>query len=658
MADIDIDVNPQQSPINISPNPQQNIIPVEVGEGSAPTYWGQILGDIDNQTDLKNALATKQDKLVSGTNIKTVNNTSLLGSGNITIDSLPSQSGQSGKFLTTDGTDASWATVDALPSQSGQSGKFLTTDGTDASWATLPVAPPILLSHFWSEHIINEMSYSRADTFGWHPGSTYTSAYNHLVDDYTNATAHSKYMGSNVVPVGSVINTNGILSNISSANYAQTNMKFNFSTADTWSIITKHKFTSVSSQNDGMMGILGGAYNINYYINSSNKVTVELSSNGSSYNIGTLSMINAVTIGEDFYLKSEFTGTAYNLYYGTDLSNMTLQATISSSTKVGSRENYFAFGVDESGNHTAWTGTIDLNGCSITMDNSVVWQGVNNLTYYVAPDGHKICLPDQEATVQNIYNATGNARYFILDTTNTRFKLPRWKHNKYQAKAPVVGNGTTLGLTNGNINGGLYGTTVNFTTAEPRAYNTPIGTDLGAISGWATTALGVTTDATKSGIEATLEEDDMYLYFYVGNFSQSATEQTAGLNAELFNGKVDLNLNNINPSNTAKSYFANLAMPSDVYDDLTLGVSGTTYTAPADGWYYLNKVAGTNGTWVNLINTNTNVISGRVATSSADTYFETVAAKKGDVIRIDYNATGTTNYFRFIYAVGSEWEAQ
>lgn len=52
-----------------------------------------------------------QEQLVSGTNIKTVNNTSLLGAGDITIDSLPSQTGQSGKFLTTDGTDASWATL-------------------------------------------------------------------------------------------------------------------------------------------------------------------------------------------------------------------------------------------------------------------------------------------------------------------------------------------------------------------------------------------------------------------------------------------------------------------------------------------------------------------------------------------------------------------
>ena len=52
---------------------------------------------------------------------------------------LPSQTGNAGKFLTTDGTDASWATVDTLPSQTGQSGKFLTTDGTNASWSDKPL---------------------------------------------------------------------------------------------------------------------------------------------------------------------------------------------------------------------------------------------------------------------------------------------------------------------------------------------------------------------------------------------------------------------------------------------------------------------------------------------------------------------------------------
>lgn len=56
---------------------------------------------------------------------------------------IPDQTGQSGKFLTTNGTTTSWDNIPIeLPSQSGNTGKFLTTDGTDASWAAVPEALP------------------------------------------------------------------------------------------------------------------------------------------------------------------------------------------------------------------------------------------------------------------------------------------------------------------------------------------------------------------------------------------------------------------------------------------------------------------------------------------------------------------------------------
>lgn len=82
--------------------------------------------------------------------------------------SLPSQTGNSGKYLTTDGSTASWATISAdiesvtagtgltgggtsgavtlnldttsvyvVPSQTGNSGKYLTTNGSVSSWATV-----------------------------------------------------------------------------------------------------------------------------------------------------------------------------------------------------------------------------------------------------------------------------------------------------------------------------------------------------------------------------------------------------------------------------------------------------------------------------------------------------------------------------------------
>lgn len=47
--------------------------------------WGNATGNIFNQTDLKDSLALKQKVLVSGTNIKTINGSSLVGSGNLTL---------------------------------------------------------------------------------------------------------------------------------------------------------------------------------------------------------------------------------------------------------------------------------------------------------------------------------------------------------------------------------------------------------------------------------------------------------------------------------------------------------------------------------------------------------------------------------------------
>lgn len=52
---------------------------------------------------------------------------------------LPSQTGNSGKYLTTNGSALSWASVDALPSQTGNSGKYLTTNGSAASWNSINV---------------------------------------------------------------------------------------------------------------------------------------------------------------------------------------------------------------------------------------------------------------------------------------------------------------------------------------------------------------------------------------------------------------------------------------------------------------------------------------------------------------------------------------
>jgi hypothetical protein len=53
--------------------------------GGGGGVWGTISGTMSDQTDLQAGFDAKQNILVSGTNIKTVNSTSLLGSGNVSV---------------------------------------------------------------------------------------------------------------------------------------------------------------------------------------------------------------------------------------------------------------------------------------------------------------------------------------------------------------------------------------------------------------------------------------------------------------------------------------------------------------------------------------------------------------------------------------------
>jgi hypothetical protein len=78
-------------------------------------------------------------KLTVGTNgyVLKANSATATGLEWGAYDPLPSQTGNTGEFLTTDGSTTSWAAVSQVPSQTGNAGLYLTTDGSTASWATV-----------------------------------------------------------------------------------------------------------------------------------------------------------------------------------------------------------------------------------------------------------------------------------------------------------------------------------------------------------------------------------------------------------------------------------------------------------------------------------------------------------------------------------------
>lgn len=120
------------------------------------------------------------------------------------------------------------------------------------------------------------------------------------------------------------------------------------------------------------------------------------------------------------------------------------------------------------------------------------------------------------------------------------------------------------------------------------------------------------------------------------------------------NGKADTDLTNC--TDVANIKMAHNAMPSNSYIDLTLGASGSNYTAPADGYFFLNKVAGSDWYYIRIAKEGSyDIYDSDYRTTPLTILFP---AKKNDIITVAYNATGTTNAFRFIYAQGSESEAQ
>ena len=54
--------------------------------------------------------------------------------------------------------------------------------------------------------------------------------------------------------------------------------------------------------------------------------------------------------------------------------------------------------------------------------------GSYTISYKLASDGHKIVDTVSSSIIDNIYDSTGVAWYYVLDKTNQRFKLPRTKH--------------------------------------------------------------------------------------------------------------------------------------------------------------------------------------------------------------------------------------
>lgn len=260
---------------------------------------------------------------------------------------------------------------------------------------------------------------------------------------------------------------------------------------------------------------------------------------------------------------------------------------------------------------------------------------------------------------------------FVYDSTNNTVRLPKYSNKIYTSAiattAGVKGDGKTLGLTDGTttagLNGNRYANSTGYGLVPTGSAGTAVGTTgAGGASLAHNVFAGITTDATKSGIIADLSNITTALdgYYYIVIATSTKTDIEVDIDEVMtdLNGKADVDLSNVNVSGT--SLASGWSMPSSRYISLAWGASGSTYTAPANGWFYARaRSKGTTKiTYITLFNETTLLTSSCPVylpnTSSQYTVQTYIPVKKGQTVDLNYDLASTVdnNVIRFIYAEG------
>ena len=302
---------------------------------------------------------------------------------------------------------------------------------------------------------------------------------------------------------------------------------------------------------------------------------VEINAGGTAPVIGNGISLGLTDSVKSFGLSSEsismhaasYAENGYGVNVGTDISHGTLQVTgavgvtddptksglIATLNQTKLKLRYFIQIATGSETENNIINDIELNNPYSLFDSKYSDHELNNLSW-LKSEGQwnaKAVYPTAYDKLLKVYNGTETVEGlsvklstetytdydFVLNTSDETFRLPL--KTKLASGKSVVGNGMTLGLTDGISNAGLYQTgNINNLASRIAGYGLSIGTgNIQASSLKSDVMVGITTDATKSGIE--LSDSGLYLYYYVGETVQNANLIDAGRIGEQLANKQD-----------------------------------------------------------------------------------------------------------------------
>ena len=226
-----------------------------------------------------------------------------------------------------------------------------------------------------------------------------------------------------------------------------------------------------------------------------------------------------------------------------------------------------------------------LNGQLIIQEQYVQFTKIVKDSVALNPD---LACTEAEWQTEVTMNTFGLCGKFVIDDEGGTIRLPKYP-NYFIAGlaniAPVVGNGKSLGFTTGSKNFGLMETAnqaVNNVFANRGAFNVPVGKFTPtAWDGEIDQALGVTTDPTKSGIEAQIKQEKIVGTYFIQVATGAETEDNIINEIELNNPfslldykYSEYELNNLSWLRSNGQYNSKAVYPA-VYDLLLKIYNGT-----------------------------------------------------------------------------------
>ena len=242
--------------------------------------------------------------------------------------------------------------------------------------------------------------------------------------------AKTAYTSFCYIPVGNIYIANRTIKKFSDNSYVYTKAIKTLHTASTWDLIVKVRTGSdVSSQQYVIAGLGTTARDFVIFLQN-NKLTWQMSSNGTSYDIVNKNSSLTVHPNLVYYFRIQFTGSTYALSYSTNGGRTFTQVDkIKSTAKVVANTTHTIGGFPGS---TGWY----WRG-NIYVDDSITWCKV---------DG-QIVWDINTAEVQKVYNLQSyNPSQVIYNlgnpsTTTTSAAIPIYRPGVY--KVYLVGGGNT-----------------------------------------------------------------------------------------------------------------------------------------------------------------------------------------------------------------------